>query len=61
MRLLTMLVILGGLAYGGYYLYQEGYFDSFLNSVDETTTRTVNFATDKALDDADTTINENEF
>ena len=61
MRLLTMLIILGGLAYGGYYLYQEGYFDSFLTSVDETTTRTVNFATDKALDDADKTINENNF
>lgn len=47
------LLILGALAYGIYYLYGQGYFDSFTNSVDETVERTSDFITDKAVNEAD--------
>lgn len=52
MKLVVTLVILAGLAYGGKYLYDQGYFDSFLQSVESTTERTVDFATDKAVKEA---------
>ena len=53
MRLFLWLIVLIGLAYGGNYLYKHGYFDSFLTSVDNTVTRTSDFATDKAVKEAD--------
>ena len=52
MKKLLWLLILAGLAYGGYYLYESGYFDSFLQSFDNTVTRTADFATDKAVKEA---------
>ena len=52
MNKLIWLLILGGFAYGGYYLYENGYFDSFLESFDNTVTRTADFATDKAVKEA---------
>ena len=52
MNKLMWLLILGGLAYGGYHLYENGYFDSFLESFDNTVTRTADFATDKAVKEA---------
>ena len=52
MKKLMWLLVLGGLAYGGYYLYESGYFDSFLQSFDNTVTRTADFATDKAIKEA---------
>ena len=52
MKKLVWLLVLAGLAYGGYYLYEIGYFDSFLQSFDNTVTRTADFATDKAVKEA---------
>lgn len=52
MKAFVILVILAGLAYGGKYLYDNHYFDSFLESVDNTTRRTSDFATDKAVKEA---------
>ena len=52
MKIVVVLAILAGLAYGGKYLYDNHYFDSFLNSVENTTERTVDFATDKAVKEA---------
>lgn len=52
MKTFMILVVLAGLAYGGKYLYDNHYFDSFLQSVENTTERTSDFATDKAVKDA---------
>ena len=52
MKTLVYLVILAGLAYGGKYLYDQGYFDSFMESFSRTTERTENFVTDKAVKEA---------
>lgn len=52
MKLITWLVTLAALAYGCHYLYQQGYFNSFLSSVDNTVQRTSDFATDKAVKEA---------
>ena len=52
MKPLLILIFLAGAAYGGKYLYDQGYFDSFIGSVEKTTERTVNFATDKAVKEA---------
>ena len=52
MKPLLVLIFLAGAAYGGKYLYDQGYFDSFIGSVEKTTERTVNFATDKAVKEA---------
>lgn len=53
MKLVTLLIILGGLAYGINYLYEMGYFDSFLQSFDNTVSRTSDFVTDRAVKEAD--------
>lgn len=52
MRVLTWIVILGCIAYGVNYLYEYGYFDSFLNSYDNTVSRTSDFVTDRAVKEA---------
>ena len=52
MKKLMWLFILASLVYGANYLYQSGYFDSFLESFDNTVTRTSDFATDKAIKEA---------
>ena len=52
MKKLIWLLLLVGLAYGANYLYENGYFDSFLQSLDNTVTRTADFATDKAVKEA---------
>ncbi len=52
MKTFFILLILVGLGYGGKYLYDNGYFDSFLSSVERTTERTSDFATDKAVKEA---------
>ena len=49
MKGLMILVVLGGLAYGGKWLYDNHYFDSFLDSFGKTLERTGDFATDKAV------------
>lgn len=49
MKTLVYLVILAGLAYGGKYLYDQGYFDSFMKSFSNTAERTGDFVTDKAV------------
>lgn len=49
MKIVVVLAILAGLAYGGKYLYDNHYFDEFLSSVSRTTERTADFATDKAV------------
>jgi len=54
------LIVLGGLGYGIYYLYQNHYFDSFLQSVSDTTERTVDFATDKAVKEFDANTQANQ-
>ncbi len=52
MKFVSLLVILAALGYGCFYLYQNHYFDSFLSSVDSTIERTSDFATDKAVKEA---------
>lgn len=52
MKFVNLLVILAALGYGCFYLYQNHYFDSFLSSVDNTVERTSDFATDKAVKEA---------
>ena len=54
------LIVLGGLGYGIYYLYQNHYFDSFLQSVSDTTERTADFATDKAVKEFDANAQANQ-
>lgn len=49
MKTFVILLILAGLAFGGKHLYDNGYFDSFLQSVDNTSQRTGDFVTDKAV------------
>ena len=49
MRLFMWLVVLAGIVYGINYLYEDGYFDSFLSSFDNTVSRTSDFVTDKAV------------
>ncbi len=60
MKGLMYLIVLGGLGYGIYYLYQNHYFDSFLQSVNDTTERTVDFATDKAVKEFDANAQANQ-
>ena len=52
MKLVVLLLILAGLFYGGQYLYEQGYFKSFMTSVDNTVDRTSGFVTDKAVNEA---------
>lgn len=52
MKAVVILVILAGLAFGGKWLYDNHYLDSFMESVQNTTQRTVDFATDKAVKEA---------
>ena len=47
------LIVLAGLAYGGKYLYDMGYFDSVIGSFDHTVANTSDFVTDKAVKEAD--------
>ena len=49
MKALMYLVILDALGYGVFYLYENHYFDSFLESFSNTTERTADFVTDKAV------------
>lgn len=49
MKAFVIIAVLLGLAYGGKYLYDNHYFDEFLSSVNRTTERTADFATDKAV------------
>ncbi|MBO5442862.1 MAG: hypothetical protein J6A33_03630 [Alphaproteobacteria bacterium] len=53
MKGFMILVVLAGLAYGGKWLYDNHYLDSFLGSVSNTVQRTGDFATDKAVKEAD--------
>lgn len=53
MKGFMILVVLTGLAYGGKWLYDNHYLDSFLGSVSNTVQRTGDFATDKAVKEAD--------
>ena len=52
MKGLVYLLILAGLFFGGKWLYDNGYMDSFLQSVDNTVERTSDFVTDKAVKEA---------
>ncbi len=52
MKGLVYLLILAGLFFGGKWLYDNGYMDSFLQSVDSTVERTSDFVTDKAVKEA---------
>ncbi len=52
MKTLTWLVILAGLVFGGKWLYDNGYLDSFMESFGNTVQRTSDFATDKAVKEA---------
>lgn len=52
MKMTAWLVILIGLALGGKWLYDNGYFDSFSESLNNTVRRTSDFATDKAVKEA---------
>lgn len=49
MKFLVVLLIIGG---GLYYAYSQGMFDSVLNSAQNTIQRTGDFATDKAVKEA---------
>ncbi len=52
MKFVVWILILVGLAWGGKYLYDNGYMDSFLTSFNNTVERTSDFATDKAVKEA---------
>lgn len=52
MKFVVWVLILAGLALGGKYLYDNGYMDSFLTSFNNAVERTSNFATDKAVKEA---------
>ena len=47
--LVVLLLLLGG---AGYWLYNNGYLDSFLDSFGSTVQRTSDFATDKKIKEA---------
>lgn len=51
MKVLKYLVILGALGYGIFYLYQTHHFDSFFEGVNNTTARTTDYVTDKAINE----------
>jgi len=52
MKFFVWFITLIALGYGLHGLYQQGYFDSFLTSVDNTTKRTTDFVTDRAVKEA---------
>ncbi len=52
MKGIMILVILAALAYGGKWLYDNHYFDSVMTSFNNTVQRTSDFATDKAVKEA---------
>ncbi len=52
MKGITILILLAALAYGGYWLYENHYFDGFNEALDNTIERTSDFATDKAVKEA---------
>lgn len=52
MKGLVLILILAGLIAGGKYLYDNGYLDSFMESFGNTVQRTSDFATDKAVKEA---------
>ena len=52
MKLILWALVIAGLAYGGKYLYDNGYFDDLSQSVNNTVQRTADFATDKAVKEA---------
>ncbi|MBR1777226.1 MAG: hypothetical protein IJ752_01395 [Alphaproteobacteria bacterium] len=45
----VLVILLGG---AGYWLYSNGFFDSFLESFDNTVQRTSDFATDRKVKEA---------
>ena len=47
-----IIIVLAALAYGGKWLYDNHYFDSFQESFNNTVERTSDFATDKAVKEA---------
>lgn len=47
--MLTFLIILGGLFFGGKWLYENGYFNSVLDSLNNTASRTGSFVNDDAV------------
>lgn len=49
MKAITLLIILGGLAYGGKWMYDNGYFDSITESFNNTVSRTESFVNDDAV------------
>lgn len=53
MKTLMIVIVLAALAYGGKWLYDNHYFDSFMTSVNNTVQRTSDFATDKAVNEAE--------
>lgn len=53
MKALVIIAVLAGAVFGGKYLYDNHYFDELLSSVSRTTERTADFATDKAVKEAD--------
>lgn len=52
MKGFMILVILAALAYGGKWLYDNHHFDSVIDSFNNTVRRTSDFATDKAVKEA---------
>ena len=62
MKFIVWLAVLAGLVWGGKWLYDNGYVDEYLQkfknsslseSINNTTQRTKDFATDKAIKEAD--------
>lgn len=62
MKIIVWLAVLGALIYGGKWLYDNGYVDEYMQkfkdsslseSISNTTQRTKDFATDKAIKEAD--------
>ena len=51
MKGITFLLILAALAYGGYWMYNNHYFDGFNSALENTVERTSDFATDKAVNE----------
>lgn len=52
MKVITYLLLLAALIYGGMWLYNNGYFTGFGTAFDNTVQRTSDFATDKAVKEA---------
>lgn len=53
MKILFEWLFLAGLIYAGYYFYENGYFDSVIESFQDTKENVSNFVTDKAINEAE--------